>query len=380
MHVAVLGGGYAGVTAARRLERLLPRSVDLTVVDRDDRHLLQHELHRLVRNPDRADDITVAFEALFDRARFVQDRVVDVDPDGGVATLADDGDLAFDVAAVCLGARTAYYDLTGVEANAIPLKRVEHAAAIREAFLELVDVGAGRAVVGGAGLSGVQVAGELADLAEDAGVADDVEVCLVEQAEAVAPGFPEHFSDAVHRTLLEAGVTVRTGARVVGADEATVELEDGSLGSDLLVWTGGIRGPEPLGDDRPTVPATLRHGERTFLLGDAARVVDRDGRALPATAQAAIAEGAVAARNIDRLARHAIDGGPFEPRLETVAFAPRGWIVSVGRRTVAQVGPLVVRDGAALALKAAAGARYLAGVGAVREAVGLVGDELVAAR
>ncbi len=379
MQVLVLGGGYAGVVVARRLERALPDDVELILVDESASHLVQHELHRLIRKPDLADAITVQFESLLSRARFIQGRVTDIDGDAGRATLVDGTELAFDYAAVCLGARTAYYGLPGVEEHGRPLKRVADAEAIREAVLPMVNADEGRVIVGGAGLSGVQVAGELAALAEER-EAPGVEVTLLEQAEQVAPGFPDHFADAVHEALVESGVDVRTGATVTGATADAVELEGDAFAYDAFVWTGGIRGAAPVGEERPRVPATLRSGERTFVVGDSARVVDREGEVMPATAQAAMAEARVAARNIDRLVRHERDGGGFEPRLETVDFQPRGWIVSVGDRTVAQVGPLVVRDGAALAMKAAIGARWLAGVGAMREAAGLVGAELLPPR
>lgn len=380
MQVLVLGGGYAGVVATRRLERALPADVELTVIDESATHLVQHELHRLVRYPDMVSTITVEFEELFDRARFVRARVTAIDESAGVATLADGTELPFDYAAVCLGARTAYYDLPGVEEHSTPLKRVSDAEAIREDALAVVDAGEGRIVVGGAGLSGVQVAGELAALVEQRGAGDAVEVVLLEQAARVAPGFPEHFSAAVHEALVDAGIDVRTGAPVIGATADAVELEGGSIDHEQFVWTGGIRGPAPLGEERPTVPATLRSTDRTFVVGDAGRVVDREGEVLPATAQGAMAQAKVAARNIDRLVRYERDGGVFEPRLAVVDFEPSGWIVSVGDRTVAQVGPLVFRNTAALALKTAVGARYLTGVGAVRQAAGLVGDELLAPR
>lgn len=380
MQVLVLGGGYAGVVLARRLERSLPEAVELTVVDESPTHLVQHELHRLVRTPGMAESITVGFEDLFSGARFVQAEVTKVEESAGVVRLADDTELPFDFAAVCLGAGTAYYDLPGVEAHSTPLKRLQDAETIRKQFLELVDAAAGRVVVGGAGLSGVQVAGELAELADERGVAETVDVALVEQADRVAPGFPAHFSDAVHETLESVGVEVRTGMSVTGATETAVEFDTGTLDYDQLVWTGGIRGTEALDGERPTVPPTLRRDDRTFVVGDAARVVDREGDVLPATAQAAMAQARVAARNIDRLVRHERDEQGFEPRLESVDFEPNGWIVSVGAQTVAQVGPFVFRDTAARALKTAVGARYLTGVGAVREAVGLVGDELLAPR
>lgn len=378
MNVLVLGAGYAGVTIARRLERSLADDVALTVVDESDRHLLVHELHRLIRRPGMERTITVPYADLFSRAEFIRGRVVDVDDGAGSATLEDESPLPYEFAAVCLGAETAYYDLPGVEAHATPLKRLRDARAIRERFLDLLATGDGRAVVGGAGLSGVQVAGELAALAADSD-GGPVEVVLVEQAQTVAPGFPDHFSSAVRSALAEQGVDVRTGTAVTAVTADEIELADGVLGYDQLVWTGGIRGPPALGDERPTVPGTLRTGERTFVVGDAARVVDRDGEVLPATAQAAVAQARVAARNIERLVEGARDGAAFEPRLNTVDFSPRGWIVSVGDGAVAQVGPLVLRDRAALALKATVGVGYLSSVGAVREAVGLVRDEISSA-
>lgn len=380
MNVLVLGGGYAGVVVARRLERRLPSEVELTVVDESASHLVQHELHRLVRFPDMVGAITVPFEDLFNRAHFVRARVTEIDGTAGLATLHDGREIPFDYAAVCLGARTDYHGLPGVEEHSTPLKRVADAETIRQDVLALTDGGEGRVVVGGAGLSGIQIAGELAAITEDRGVHGSIEVVLLEQAGRVAPGFPTHFSEAVDTALIEAGVDVRTAATVTGATANVVVLEEGEVPFDQLVWTGGIHGPAPLGDERPTVPATLRLSDRTFVLGDAASVVDQEGEVVPATAQAALAEARVAARNIARLVRHALEDGVFEPRLERVDFEPTGWVVSVGRRTVAQIGPLVFRDRAALALKTAAGARYLTGVGALREAAGLVGDELLAPR
>lgn len=374
MQVLVLGAGYAGVAVARRLERSLPDDASLTVVDADDRHLLVHELHRVVRRPAIVDAITIPYGRLFDRASFVRGEVAAVDDAAGVATLADGTELSFDLAVVALGAETAYHDLPGVADHATPLRRLEDAEAIRERCLDLVAAGGGRAVVGGAGLSGVQVAGELAALADEEGA--DVEVVLLEREAAVAPGFPAHFSEAVREALEATGVDVRTDTAVVAATDEAVELADGELAYDLLVWTGGIRGPAALDDERPTVPATLRAGERTFVAGDAARVVDRDGEVLPATAQAATAQARTAARNVARLARHAGGDGGFEPRLERVEFTPRGWIVSVGDRAVAQVGPVILRDGAARALKASVGAGYLGRVGAVGEALDLVREEV----
>jgi NADH dehydrogenase len=371
MRVAVLGAGYAGLTLARKLEQTLPDSVSLVVVDEQTEHLVQHELHRVVRRPSLAEEITVDLDAVLD-CEVRQATVTDVAPDEGTATLEGSETLSYDVGSVCLGARTAFYGLPGVREHATPLKRLEDAREIRERFLGLGD--GDRVVVGGAGLSGVQVAGELAEMTSDR----DIEVLLLEQEDDVAPSFPASFQSAVHDALVEAGVTVKTGTGVAGADADAITLEDGSeLDTDQFVWTGGIEGSPALDADRPVVRADLRLGDATFAVGDAARVVDSDGEAVPASAAAAIREARVAADNIGTLVDHKRNGaGEFQPRLTQYQFDVPGWLVSVGDDAVAKVGPSILTGRAALALKTTVGAGYLGTVGAVENAVDLVSEEL----
>jgi NADH dehydrogenase len=368
------------VTLARRLESSLPSAVDLVVVDEAESHLVQHEVHRVVRRPRIADAIQVPLSELFDRATVRTERVEDVDTEAGVATFASGETLAYDLGAVCLGAETAFYDIEGLREHATPLKRVEHAETIRRDFLDLCEAG-GTAVVGGAGLSGVQVAGELTALAEEEGASDDVEIVLLEQLDSVAPSFPANFSEAIHEELTGRGVDVRTNTTVrsVSADTVSAKRDDwtADVEYDQLVWTGGIAGTGAMHDDRPVVRRDLRLSDATFVVGDAARVVDADGQAVPASAATAIREAATAAANIALLVDHRLDPeSTFEPRLEAYRDDVPGWIVSVGDGAVAQLGPTVVRGGPAKAMKATVGAGHLSSVGAVKQAVDLVEQEL----
>ncbi|MCG1002493.1 MULTISPECIES: NAD(P)/FAD-dependent oxidoreductase [Halobacterium] len=374
MRVVVLGGGYAGVVLTDRLEERLPADVDLVVVDETGDHLVQHELHRAIRRPAFADDIAVPLDDIFDRARVEVATVESVDRDAQRVELADDTSLDYDVAAVCLGAETAFYGLPGVEEHATPLKRLPDAARVRREFESLVEAGGGTAVVGGAGLSGVQTAGELAAFAreEDA----DVDVVLLEQLDSVAPSFPEQFRDAVREELDSAGVDVRTGVTVTRATDDTVETAEDDVPYDVFVWTGGIRGPGALDGERVDVRADFAVDGNTLVLGDAARVVDSEGTAVPASAQAAVREAKVAARNVEALVadcRERDDG--FRPRLDRYTFDSPGWLVSVGDGAVAQVGPSVLRGAAANAVKSGVGASYLASAGGIREAFGLLREE-----
>ncbi|QLH77604.1 FAD-dependent oxidoreductase [Halosimplex rubrum] len=400
MRVAVFGAGYAGLTLARKLESSLPEAVDLVVVDEDASHLVQHELHRVVRRPNLAEEIVVDLDDVLERATVREATVTDIDTDAGVAALDEGGDgegggdsgdgtaeLSYDVGAVCLGAETNYYDLPGLADHTTPLKRLADAEAVRSDFLDAVDAGTGddpaRVVVGGAGLSGVQVAGELAALARDEGARDEgardaVEVVLLEQEDSVAPNFPENFQRAVREELDARDVRVETGRAVASADEETISFADGATEDyDVFVWTGGIRGPDALRGERPVVRGDLRYEDGTFVVGDAGRVVDTDGEAVPASAQAAIREAGVAADNIERLVDHELSGeGGFEPRLDGYRFDSLGWLVSIGDGAIAQVGPKVLRGRSAKALKTTVGAGYLSSVGAVENAADLVREEV----
>ncbi|MXV64047.1 FAD-dependent oxidoreductase [Natronorubrum sp. JWXQ-INN-674] len=381
MHVVVLGAGYAGLTLTRLLESDLPPDVDITVVDESPDHLVQHELHRVIRRPELADEIRVSLPEVLDRATVHVARVEEINREERTVTLST-GELEYDLAAICLGARTAYYGLEGVPEHGTALKRLSHARKIRSRALEVCQSRGenGRIVVGGAGLSGVQVAGELAALArEERGAAT---ITILEQLEAVAPGFPENFQRAVERALEDAGVDVRTGTAVTAADETHIHLESGErLPYEQFVWTGGIRGPDAFDGDRPSVKSDLRLDDRAFALGDAARVVDATGDAVPPSAQSAVREARTVAENIGRLVEAERDGAdPFDPHLESFTFESPGWLVSVGDDAVAQVGPAVLTGRAAKALKSTVGVGYLSSVGAVRNAAERVSREFASNR
>ncbi|SFB74530.1 NADH dehydrogenase [Halobiforma haloterrestris] len=391
MHVVVLGGGYAGLTLTRLLERSLPAEAELTLVNETPDHLVQHELHRVIRRPELADAITVSLPAALDRASVRVARVEGIERDRRVVSLSS-GRLEYDVAAICLGARTAYYGLEGVREHSLPLKRLRHANRIRKRVREVCHGDHGgeppRIVVGGAGLSGVQIAGELAELVREEG--SRATITLIEQRERVAPNFPANFQRAVRDALEDQGVEVRTATAVQRADDDRVFLEsDETLPYDAFVWAGGIGGPDALEGERPTVGSDLRLDDRTFVVGDAARVVDADEEFVPASAQAAVREARTVATNVSRVVDGRLDS-EFDPEpahppdgdpdLESFRFESPGWVVSVGDEAVATVGSRVLTGRSAKALKASIGVGYLSGVGGVGNAADLASKEFVPER
>ncbi|SDY54475.1 NAD(P)/FAD-dependent oxidoreductase [Halobellus clavatus] len=388
MRVLILGAGYAGVTVARRLESMLPPEVELVVVDESESHLVKHEVHRVIRRPSVSEAIRVPLSDLFDRASIRTARVAAVDREARAVHLENGETLSYDYAAVCLGSETADYGIPGVAEHGLPLTSVDDALEINEAFREAAaragesdvaesdtDSGGVDVVVGGAGLSGIQTAGELAAFAREEAV--DADVMLIEQERRVAPNFPANFQTAVRSALESAGVSIETGTTVERATESAVETDRGTFPADVFVWAGGIAGTDAMGGDRPIVQSDLRIDERTFAVGDAGRGVDADGEPIPASASAALREARTVADNIARLVDHERSNSDgFTPRLDPYRFEVPGWIVSVGDQTVAQLGPEVVTGAAAKAMKTAVGAGHLSSVGAIRNAAELAEAEL----
>jgi NADH dehydrogenase len=370
MRVAVLGGGYAGLVLTRKLEAKLPEGVELVLVDDTGEHLVQHELHRAIRDPAYLESISFPLDELLERATVREARVEGVNRGERTVELAD-GELGYDACAICLGARTDFHGLDTVREHATPLKRLDDARSIRVGFQETIERG-GTAVVVGAGLSGVQTAGELAAFAEGKGT--DAAVVLLERADTITPGFPENFRAAVREELDKLDVDVRTGVEVTGATGENVELADGEIAYDQFVWTGGVRGPAALGGEREDVRSTLALDERTFAVGDAARVVDAEGEVAPASAQAAVRATPVAAKNVCEAVAAQREG--YDPRFEQWTFETPGWLISVGDSAVAQLGPEVFTGRVANAIKSSIGLTYLADHGSLRGALEVLGHEV----
>ncbi|OIB56998.1 NAD(P)/FAD-dependent oxidoreductase [Natrialba sp. SSL1] len=403
MHVVVLGGGYAGLTLTRELEKRVPTdaNLELTLVNDSPDHLVQHELHRVLRRPELANAITVSLPAVLDRATVRVARVEALDRERQTIRLSD-GTLSYDIAAVCLGAQTATHGLEGVREHAIPFKCLGDAFAVRRRAREALRVrhqDTPQFVVCGGGLSGIQVAGELAALVREGhGSNADAtpSVTLLEQLDTVAPQFDAPFQRAVTAALESVGVTVRTGTAVTRVTPSAVGLESGEeLPAECVVWTGGIRGTDALDRERPMVGPALELDERTFVLGDAALMTDVEGAAVPASAQSAIQAARALAPTIAGLVSGERDdseerdrgSGPESVSVSVsasvsasasanFAFDSPGWVVSVGDDAVAQVGSRVLTGRGARLLKSGVRLRYLAEVGAADRAAALAREEI----
>jgi NADH dehydrogenase len=383
--VVVLGSGYGGAGAVKSLQSALDSEAEVTWVSDVDHHLVLHESHRCIRDPSIKEKVAIPIEEIKSPAtEFIRGRVVDVEVDERTVHLDDGTTLDYDYVLVAIGSQTAFFGIEGLEEYAHTLKCLDDALGIHEdlarAAEEATPEDPARVVVGGAGLSGIQTAGEVAEYRDEHGV--PVDVHLVEGLDEVFPGNDPSIQNALRKRLEARDVEIMTGEFIGEVDEDTVYIgEETELPYDVLVWTGGITGREAAENcevDQDERSHRLHaqqdfqtDDERVFALGDAALVDQPGDEEAPPTAQAAWQAAEVAGRNIAR----AIRGQP----LAKWTHKDKGTVISVGESAVAHdvfIVPFVDTFGGfpAKFLKKAIAARWIRDVSSAGRALSAWSD------
>jgi len=372
--IVIAGAGYAGLHVALRLTARLRNNPEpeLTLVDRHDYHQAITELPRVAGGTRAADAVRIPLQDLLaTRVRFVQTEINGFDLPGR-RLLTGAGPIGWVRLVLALGSRPNDFAIPGLAERALSVYSASDAeqvwAAVSTALAAAAvatDPGRQRRlatiVVGGGGATGVELAGELAEIlpkvAGRHGLAPDrPAVWLVEAGPTLLAGSSPQLIDKATRILSDLGVQVRTNAAIAAATEEGFRLTDGQLvQGGVFVWAGGVKAPElvaasglPTGHNgRVKVDRYLRvldHPE-IYVAGDLASVVDpRTGHALPPLAQVALEEGETVARNLDA----ELEDKP----LEAYAFHDKGFVVSVGtRRGVADIAGITTGGRLAHGLK-----------------------------
>jgi NADH dehydrogenase len=369
-HVVVLGSGYAGAGAIKSLESALDGEADVTWVSNHDYHLVLHESHRCIKDPSIQEKISIPVEDIkTPSTRFVESAVEDIDTDERVVELADADDVSYDYLVVGIGSRTAFFGIDGLREHSHTLKGLDDALGIHEDITEQVQTATAddpvQVVIGGAGLSGIQTAGEVAELRAENNYPIDIH--LVEGLDEVLPNSDPDLQGALRDRLEARDVNIMCGDFIGEVDEETVYIgDDQELDYDVLVWTGGITGQEAAEDCNVEKDERSHRlhaeqdfqtdDERVFALGDCA-LVDQPGEdPAPPTAQAAWQAAEVVGKNVAREIR----GQP----LKKWKYKDKGTVVSVGESAVAHdvfIVPLVDTFGGfpAKFLKKAIAARWI---------------------
>ena len=368
--IVVAGAGYAGLHVALRLTPKLRNNpgVKLTLVDRHDYHQVLTELPRVAGGTRAADAVRIPLQDLLaKRVRFIRTEISGFDL-ADRRLLTEVGPISWRRLVLALGSRPNDFAIPGLAQRALSLYSASDAERVWAAAMTALTAAAAATdpeqqrrlatvVVGGGGATGVELAGELAEmLPEEAsrhGLAPDrPAVWLVEASPTILAGSSPQLINKASRILSDLGVQVRTNAAIAAATEEGFRLKDGQLvEGGVFVWAGGVKAPELVADSglptghngRVKVDRYLRALDHPdiYVAGDLASVVDpRSGHALPPLAQVALEEGETVARNLDA----ELEGRP----LEAFTFHDKGFVVSFGaRRGVAEIAGIT--DGAQLA-------------------------------
>lgn len=364
--IVIVGGGFAGVTAALRLERRLGRRADaeVTLVDGENFSLFTPLLPEVPSGSLQPKHIVYPLRAALRRTKVRQAEVRAIDLDRRVVVAAHcpkchEAPVPYDHLVLALGGVTNFFGLPGLAAHARTMKSLADATALHAHLIDKLehaelepDPAARRGlltfVVAGGGFAGVETAAQVNDFVRSAGRyypgidPAAVRVVLVHSGPRVLPEVSEKLSAYALRQLGRRGVEVRLGTRVAECDGEQVTFATGeALPCHTLVWAAGVA-PHPLlatldltkgTGGRIEVDSALRSVGRpeVWALGDCAAVPDlARGGACPPTAQHALRQGNVLADNVAAVL-HGKEPTPFK-------YKPLGLMAGLGRRSaVAEV-------------------------------------------
>jgi NADH:ubiquinone reductase (H+-translocating) len=360
IRVVVIGAGFGGLNVVRGLAS---ERVQITVVDRKNHHTFQPLLYQVATGGLSPGEIAAPIRSIFRNDTNVVsllEEVRDVDLTRRLVRTSEQ-ELPYDYLIVAAGATHAYFGHDDWEPYAPGLKTIEDALEIRRRILLAFELAERQAIAGeateplnlvvvGAGPTGVELAGTLAEIARHV-LAHEfrsidpsrARILLLEGGPRVLPTYPDDLSRSAEEQLRHLGVEVRTKALVTQIEPGAVRIGDTRIVAPVILWAAGVAA-SPLGRKlgvpcdragRVEVQPDLSiagHPE-VFVIGDLASLKDENGKPLPGVAPVAMQEGTFVAKTIRRdLAGRA---------RENFKYWDKGSLATIGRAAaVAQFGKL----------------------------------------
>jgi NADH dehydrogenase len=358
--ILILGGGFAGAYTALHLEKRLAGVPDVEIVlaARENFVLFTPMLHEVAASDVAVTDVVQPLRKMLHRTRVL---IVDIESIDLARKrvrilqrdLAEAFDLNYDQLVLAIGAVPNFYRRPGIEEHAVTMKTLGDAILLRNRMIEALDVADNHpdeserkavltVVVAGGGFAGAETAGAVNDLLREAikfypNLREDMlRIVLVHAGEVILPELSESLGHYAQKQLGRRGVEIRLKTAVAGYDGRELTLNDGTkITTRLVIWTAGIT-PSPL---LSGLPCAMQRGHvlandclqvpdwpGVWALGDCAFVPDslNPGKFCPPTAQHAIRQAAVLARNIVATMR----GQALQP----FRFKTLGMLAAIGRR------------------------------------------------
>jgi NADH:ubiquinone reductase (H+-translocating) len=331
--VLILGGGFGGLYAALKFERLLSRRkhIEVTLITRDNYFLFSPMLPEVAAGELDQNSIVNPFRKLLKRVKSFVGTIESINLDDRNVIVSHGFDhhqheLPYDQLVLALGAGTNFFNLPGVEAACFTLKTLSDAVAVRNQLITHLEeanseCAAGERqplltfIVAGGGFAGVETIGGINDFVREAIRSypnlhsDYLRFVLVTPDDVILPELKQKLGLYAQRRLARRGVEIVTGAKVSSVEGGIVELTNGNkIHASTLIWSAGTA-PNPLitklsvpkHKGRIVVDAFLGVEEQpgVWAVGDCALVKDpRTGGFYPPTAQHALREGSLVARNV----------------------------------------------------------------------------------
>ncbi|QCJ45296.1 NAD(P)/FAD-dependent oxidoreductase [Bacillus sp. S3] len=352
--IVILGAGYGGLLTTVRLQKLIGvNEADIVLVNKNDYHYETTWLHEASAGTLHHDKVRYDISNVIDRSKvdFVQDTVVEINKDEKKVIL-EKGEVNYDYLVIALGGEPETFGIKGLKEYAFGITNVNSSRQLREHIeyqFATYNMEAEKndnrlsIVVGGAGFTGIEFLGELTNRIPELCHEYDVDfhkvkITCVEAAPTVLPGFdPELVNYAVSQ-LERKGVEFLIGTAIKEAKPGSILVGKGDeepyeIKAETVVWAAGVRGNaiiEKSGFEamrgRVKVNPDLRAPgfDNVFIIGDSSLMINEEiNRPYPPTAQIAMQQGEVVARNIAALIRNKAD-------LESFTFDNKGTVCSLG--------------------------------------------------
>ncbi|HZK75996.1 MAG TPA: NAD(P)/FAD-dependent oxidoreductase [Candidatus Kapabacteria bacterium] len=351
-HIVIIGAGFGGLNAALHLRNAPCR---VTVVDKNNHHLFQPLLYQVATAGLSPGDIAAPIRHVLRRAantEVLMAEVTGIDAERKQVLLAEGNPISYDYLILATGARHSYFGHEEWAPFAPGLKSIADATGIRRRILrayeeaELERAPSKRAmlltiVIVGAGPTGVEMAGSIAELARLALKNEfrnfdpaSTRVILAEAGPRILPGFPESLSHAARKKLEQLGIEVRTASRVEKISAHSVRMNGNDVSASTVIWAAGVEASAAgtwLGvktDRAGRVPVNqylqVELRSEIYVIGDTALAMDTNGEPLPGLAPVAIQQGIYVARQLSRVLEHHSAGKPFH-------YRDKGTLATIGR-------------------------------------------------
>jgi NADH dehydrogenase len=349
--VLVIGGGYGGLRAIETLYKY--EDIVITLIDKNPYHYLQTEAYGYIAGRFDVHEVAIDLKNWCDgfkeRVTFIPKEAMSINFEEKSVDVEGEA-LSYDYLVIATGAKTHFFSfIPGLREHSYGVKNLQRAYNFRVEFEKLIykklrheeddTEGELNIAIGGAGLSGVEVAAEMAYVLESysktiGDTAKEIQIYLIDASESILPGMGRYSVEKTKKRLESLGVKILTGTFISSVDASHIYFKSGEkLPYNFMIFTGGIKAAplnETIEDEKNSIDQLIPsselniHGRKeVFAIGDCVEIRDSEGHVLPPTAQIAEKSAEYVAKTI----RQRIDGveaQPFDANVSGVFIALGG--------------------------------------------------------